>query len=58
MNKFISPSKQSKKAQREIHTKQRGSWYGLNPVTRIVPNKKGYNRNRMKREGHRSGWLD
>ena len=25
------------------------TWYGLDPVTRIVPNKKAYDRNRAKR---------
>ena len=31
----IPLSKQSKKAQCEYHAKQRGSWHGLNPITRI-----------------------
>ena len=38
-----------KKAQREHHAKQRGSWYGISPVTRTVPNGKAYDRNRVKR---------
>lgn len=42
-------NKRSKKAQKEYHTKQRGSWYGLNPVTRTVPSGKAYDRNRAKR---------
>lgn len=42
--------KQSKKAQKEQHAKQRGSWYGISPVTRTVPNGKAYDRNRVKRE--------
>ena len=29
--------------------KQRGSWYGISPVTRTVPNGKAYDRNRVKR---------
>lgn len=32
------------------HAKQRGSWYGISPVTRTVPNGKAYDRNRVKRE--------
>ena len=28
--------KQSKRAQKEYHSKQRGSWYGISPVTRTV----------------------
>lgn len=49
MKQVIPLSKQSKKAQREYHKKQRGSWYGLSPVTRTVPSGKVYNRNKMKR---------
>jgi hypothetical protein len=41
--------KQSKREQKEYHAKQRGSWNGLCPVTRTVPNGKGYDRNRDKR---------
>ena len=36
------------KSQRAYHAKQRGSWYGLNPVTRTVPNQKAYDRNKAK----------
>ena len=50
MKQVIPLSKQSKKAQREYHKKQRGSWYGLSPVTRTVPSGKIYDRNRIKRE--------
>lgn len=46
MRKFIPLSKQSKKAQRAYHAKHRGSWYGLSPVTRKVPSRKGYDRKR------------
>lgn len=52
MKQFVSLDKQSKKAQKEYHAKQRGSWYGLNPVTRIVPNRKAYSRNAAKRDTH------
>lgn len=43
-------NKRSKKAQKEYHAKQRGSWYGLSPITRTVPSGKVYDRNRVKRE--------
>nr|WP_317325889.1 hypothetical protein [uncultured Flavonifractor sp.] len=49
MQKIVPLSKRSKKEQKRYHDKQRGSWYGLCPVTRTVPNKKAYDRNRVKR---------
>jgi len=49
MKQFVPLDKQSKKAQREYHSKQRGTWNGISPVTRIVPNGKAYDRNRIKR---------
>ena len=50
MLKTIPLTKQSKKQQRAYHAAKRGSWNGVNPVTRTVPSKKGYDRNRVKRE--------
>lgn len=47
--KFVPLEKRSKKEQRAYHAKQRGSWNGVNPVTRVVPNKKVYNRKRVER---------
>lgn len=52
MKKIVSLDKKSKKEQQEFHAKQRGSWYGISPVTRVVPNKKGYDRNKIKRDKH------
>ena len=49
MQKMIPLEKMNKKKQKEYYVKQRGSWYGLSPVTRIVPNGKVYNRNARKR---------
>lgn len=49
MARSVPLNKRSKKARKEYHAKQRGSWYGLNPVTRTVPNGKVYDRNRVKR---------
>ena len=50
MSQMIPLHKQSKKKQKEYHAKQRGSWYGISPVTRCVPSGKFYDRNRMKRD--------
>ena len=50
MKQIVPLKKQSKRAQRAFHSKQRGSWYDVNPVTRIVPSGKAYDRGRMKRE--------
>ena len=46
--KFIPLKKQSKRAQKEYHDKQRGSWNGVVPITRVIPNKKAYDRKRAK----------
>ena len=51
-------NKQSKKAQKEFHKKQRGSWYGLNPVTRTAPNRKAYDRNKLKQAERKAGRTD
>ena len=48
--KLVPLEKQSKKEQKKFHDRQRGSWNGVNPVTRIVPNGKAYDRNKVKRE--------
>lgn len=42
--------KQSKRVQKEFHSKRRGSWYGILPVTRTVPSRRLYDRKRIKRE--------
>ena len=49
MEKFIPYDKLSKKAKRELDARRRGTWGGLNPVTRKPPNPKAYDRNRAKR---------
>ncbi len=38
--KLVSPAKMSKKARRELYAARRGSWDGVVPVTRVIPNKK------------------
>ena len=44
MEKFIPYEKLSKKKQRELDAQRRGSWGGLNPVTRKPENPRAYNR--------------
>lgn len=48
MEKFISKEKLSKKARRALDTARRGSWYGVNPITRKAPNLKAYNRKKVR----------
>ena len=48
MKQMTPLSKMSKKRQKAFHAQQRGSWNGLSPVTRVVPNKKAYDRNRAR----------
>lgn len=49
MKRMVPLKKQNKRAQKEYYSKKRGSWHGVNPVTRTVPNGKAYDRNRIKR---------
>lgn len=53
MTQRVPLNKQSKKMQRAYHAKQRGSWYGLSPVTRTVPSRKAYDRNKAKQSARR-----
>ena len=50
----VQLKKQSKRAQKEFHSKRRGSWYGILPATRTVPSGGIYDRKRMKREDRRT----
>ena len=47
---FVPLAKQSPKKRRAYYAAQRGRWGGLNPVTRVCPNAKGYDRAKMRRE--------
>ena len=49
MEKFIPYEKLSKKQQKAINAKKRGSWYGVNPVTRKPENPKAYNRSKARK---------
>ena len=44
MNKFVPIEKRSKREQRELNARRRGSWNGVNPVTRVPMNSKAYRR--------------
>lgn len=46
MEKFIPYDKLSKKRKKELDRLKRGSWNGINPVTRKTKNEKVYNRKR------------
>lgn len=52
--KMTPLEKQSKNEQRKFHASKRGSWNGVSPVTRIVQNRRVYDRNRIKREDRRA----
>jgi rare lipoprotein A (peptidoglycan hydrolase) len=54
MKQTVPLSKQSKRVHKEYHKKQRGSWYGLSPVTRTCPNGKAYDRNKVKYDSRSS----
>lgn len=47
MRKFVPQEKMSKKARKELTAKQRGSWHGVRPVTRIQQNLRAYNRKKL-----------
>ena len=52
--KSMTPlEKMSKKDRKAYHAQRRGSWNGLSPVSRIVPNKKAYDRSRARRAAGR-----
>ena len=51
--KVVPLKKQSKSAQRAYHASRRGSWGALSPVTRVSPDRKKYDRKRLKREALR-----
>lgn len=48
-DKFVPQDKMSKKAQKELNDKKRGTWGDTNPVTKVQPNKKTYDRKRDKK---------
>ena len=54
MTNTVPLKKQNKRAQKEYHSKKRGIWYGISPVTRSVPNGRAYDRKQIKREDRRA----
>ena len=48
MRKFIPREKLSKKARRKQDVLNRGTWNGLNPITKVVENKKVYKRKKIR----------
>ena len=55
MEKFIPFEKLSKKEQQKRNASRRGSWYGMNPVTRKPDNAKAYNRQKAQKWSEDSG---
>lgn len=49
MEKFVPYEKLSKKKKRELDAKRRGSWGGINPVTRKPENSRVYNRRKVQK---------
>ena len=54
MNKTIPLDKQSKRNRRAYYNDKRNDWNGVIPVTRVIPGKKGYDRNRQRNSDRRS----
>ena len=48
MNKMIPLEKRSKRDRRALYCDKRNDWNGVVPVTRVIPGKKGYDRNRQR----------
>lgn len=48
MEKFVPYEKLSKKKKREMDAKRRGSWHGIDPVTRKPENSRAYNRRKAR----------
>jgi hypothetical protein len=55
MEKFIPFEKLSKKERQKRNAARRGSWYGLNPVTRKPESSKAYNRRKAQKWSDDSG---
>ena len=51
MNRYVPVEKRPKKQKRAYFAQQRGSWNGLNPVTRRSKNPKAYQRQKSRKIG-------
>ena len=49
MEKFVPFEKLSKKKQKELNAMKRGSWHGVNPVSRKSENPKAYHRQKARK---------
>ena len=49
MKTNLSAVKMSKRARKALDAQARGDWNGVVPVTRVVPDKKAYDRSRARR---------
>lgn len=49
MEKFVPYEKLSKRKQKEVNALRRGSWGGLDPVTRKPKNPKAYDRRKAQK---------
>lgn len=49
MKRLTPLNKQSKKARKAYYSSQRGSWHGVDPVTRVVLSGKRYCRSKAKK---------
>ena len=54
MNKTIPLEKRSKRDRRAYYRDKRNDWNGVVPVTRVIPGKKGYDRNRQRSADRRT----
>ena len=50
MRKFIPYDKLSKKSQKNINNEKRSDSFGVKMVTKVIPDKKKYNRAKVKQE--------
>lgn len=50
MKHYVPAAKMSKNAQKQLAAERRQTWNGIRPVTQVKPNKKQYDRKKMKRE--------
>ena len=48
-NEFIPKEKMSKKERKKLDEEKRVTW-GFNPFSRVIPNKKAYDRKKAKKE--------
>ncbi len=60
MNQFVPLEKRSKRQQRQVYAARRGSWNGVNPVSKVIPSGKAYRRSKTRidwdGEPPRSSW--